>query len=164
MVDTLGNIPAALLNATFNMVRPSNELVQALNYAQRHDDESFLRSFAAMQLWLNDPTPFPGEAFRRYVKDLYQQNLLVQGRFEVHGQAIDLRSIEAPALTIAARRDNIAPWRSVQAFHDMIASKDKEMILLDSGHIGMVVGSDAQRTLWPRLGAWLLAHTSTRGL
>ncbi|GAB4411596.1 MAG: hypothetical protein Kow00106_05870 [Anaerolineae bacterium] len=31
-VDTLGNIPAPLLNVTFNLVRPTNELIQAYNY------------------------------------------------------------------------------------------------------------------------------------
>jgi hypothetical protein len=32
LVDTLGNIPAPLLNMTFHAMRPTNELVQALNY------------------------------------------------------------------------------------------------------------------------------------
>ncbi len=160
LVDTLGNIPAELLNLTFNMVRPTNELVQALNYWQRRKDAAFMRPFAAMQIWLNDPTPFPGEAFRKYVKDLYQSNLLIQGRFQINGQPVDLRSITAPALTIAARRDHIAPWRSVTAFHDLIASPDKDVIVLESGHIGMVIGSDAHTKLWPRLGDWLAARTT----
>ncbi len=160
LVDTLGNIPAGLLNATFNMVRPTNELVQALNYWQREHDEAFMRRFAAMQVWLNDPTPFPGEAFRRYIKDLYQDNLLVRGAFTVRGEPIDLHTITTPALTIAARQDHIAPWRSVTVFHDLIRSEDKTVIVLESGHIGMVIGSDAHTKLWPQLGAWLAARST----
>jgi len=159
LVDTLGNIPAELLNLTFNMVRPTNELVQALNYWQRHEDADFMRPFAAMQIWLDDPTPFPGEAFRRYIKDLYQSNLLIQGKFQVNGQAVDLAKITTPTLTIAARRDHIAPWRSVTVFHDLIASADKDVVVLESGHIGMVIGSKAHTKLWPHLGDWLTART-----
>jgi polyhydroxyalkanoate synthase subunit PhaC len=155
MVDTLGNIPAELLNTTFHMVRPTDELLQALNYWERRDDPAYLRRFAAMQLWLNDPIPFPGEVFRKYIKDLYQHNLLLRGAFEIHGQPIDLHQIAAPTLTIAARQDHIAPWESVVVLHDLIASPDKARIVLESGHIGMVVGSDAHTQLWPRLSRWL---------
>jgi polyhydroxyalkanoate synthase len=160
LVDTLGNIPAALLNLTFNSVRPTNELVQALNYWERQHDPHFMRAFAAMQLWLNDPTPFPGEAFRKYIKDLYQKNLLLNGEFRVDGRLIVLRAITAPTLTIAARRDHIAPWQSVTVLHDLIGSPDKASIILESGHIGMVIGASAHTELWPRLGAWL-AERST---
>ncbi|MBN1965867.1 MAG: alpha/beta fold hydrolase, partial [Anaerolineae bacterium] len=133
LVDTLGNIPAELLHMTFRSVRPTNEFVQALNYWERRDDPAFMSRFAAMQIWTNDPTPFPGEAFRKYVKDLYQSNLLIQGQFHVNDQRIDLGTITAPALTIAARQDHIAPWQSVAVFHDLVGSSDKELIVLESG-------------------------------
>jgi polyhydroxyalkanoate synthase len=155
LVDTLGNIPAELLNWTFHMVRPTDELLRALDYWERRDDETFVRHFAAMQLWTHDPTPFPGEAFRKYIKDLYQRNALMDGTFTIDGQRIDLGCITAPTLTIAARRDHIAPWESVAVLHERISSADKQLIVLEGGHIGMVVGSDASEKLWPQLGAWL---------
>ena len=159
IVDTMGNVPAQLLNATFHSVRPTNELVQAVKYWQRRDDEAFMRRFAAMQVWLNDPTPFPGEAFRKYIKDLYQQNLLLHGTFELAGQRIDPRTITTPTLTIAARKDHIAPWRSVAVLHDLVASEDRDRIVLESGHIGMVIGSTAHEQLWPHLGRWLVERS-----
>ena len=155
LVDTLGNIPAELLNFTFHMVRPTDELLRALDYWERRDDETFVRHFAAMQLWTRDPTPFPGEAFRKYIKDLYQRNALMDGTFTIGGQPIDLSRITAPTLTIAARRDHIAPWASVAVLHERIRSADKQLIVLESGHIGMVVGASAKEQLWPQLGAWL---------
>jgi len=155
LVDTLGNIPAELLNLTFHMVRPTDELLRALDYWERRDDETFVRHFAAMQLWTHDPTPFPGEAFRKYIKDLYQRNALMDGTFTVGGQPIDLSCITTPVLTIAARRDHIAPWESVAVLHERISSADKQLIVLESGHIGMVVGASAKEQLWPQLGAWL---------
>ncbi|NDJ76381.1 MAG: alpha/beta fold hydrolase [Chloroflexi bacterium] len=161
MVNVLGNIPAGLLNTTFHTVRPTDQLLQAINYWERRHDEAYVRRFAAMQLWLNDPTPFPGEVFRKYITDLYQQNLLAQGLFQVHGQTIDLGTITAPTLTIGARKDHIAPWESVAVLHDLITSDDKELIVLESGHIGMVVGSDARTQLWPRLGVWLTQRSDS---
>ena len=83
---------------------------------------------------------------------------LIQGRLCINGRPIDLGSITAPTLTIAARRDHIAPWRSVAVLDERIASADKTLLVLDSGHLGMVIGSDAQTRLWPRLGDWLAAR------
>lgn len=159
LVDTLGNIPPALLNVTFKMVRPSDELIRALDYWERRHDEGFMRRYAAMQLWTNDPTPFPGEAFRKYIKACYQQNALAARTFTINGQRIDLGRVTAPTLTIAAREDHIAPWESVALLDRMVSSADHELIVLESGHIGMVVGSSAHRDLWPRLGAWLVARS-----
>ncbi len=155
LVDTLGNIPPGLLNVTFNMVRPTNEFVQALNYWERTQDPDFMQRFAAMQLWLNDPTPFPGEAFRKYIKELYQQNRLMTGDFTIANRRIDLSQLRIPVLTIAAREDHIAPWRSVVVLDELVGSADKTVIVLESGHIGMVIGSDARAQLWPRLSTWL---------
>ncbi|HEX3052661.1 MAG TPA: alpha/beta fold hydrolase [Aggregatilineaceae bacterium] len=160
LVDTVGNIPAALLNATFHMVRPTNELIQAFNYRDRQHDEAFMRRFAAMQIWLNDPIPFPGEVFRSYIKDLYQQNLLLKGEWLIGGQKIDPRAVTTPTLTIAARYDHIAPWSSVAVLDDLIASLDKQCIVLEKGHIGMVIGSDSHSRLWPQLSAWLSARST----
>lgn len=160
LVDTVGNIPPNLLNLAFNSVRPTNELLQAINYWERATDPGFMQRFAAMQLWLNDPTPFPGEAFRKYIKDLYQRNLLLQGQFTIAGQTIDLSTITTPTLTIAARHDHIAPWRSVVVFNDVIRSADKTAIVLESGHIGMVIGSDAREKLWPQLSDWLAERSA----
>lgn len=163
LVDTLGNIPAQLLNYTFNLARPTNELVQAFNYWEGRHDPAFARRFAAMQLWLNDPTPFPGEAFRRYIKDLYQQNHLLRGTFTINGRCIDLQRITIPTLTIAARKDHIAPWRSVVVLDDLIGSTDKTVIVLEGGHIGMVIGSGAHTQLWPQLSTWLTVRTNSHG-
>ncbi len=159
LVDTLGNIPAELLNVTFKLVRPTDELRRALDWWEHHDDPAFARRFAAMQLWTNDPTPFPGEVFRKYIKDFYQENRLLNGTLEIAGERIDLRRLTVPTLTIAARRDHIAPWRSVAVLHDLIASADKDLLVIERGHIGMVIGRDAPLTLWPHLGDWLVARS-----
>ena len=162
MVDTLGNIPAELLNVTFKLVRPTDEIVRALDWWEHRDDPAFTRRFVAMQLWTNDPTPFPGEVFRKYIKDFYQENRLMRGDLTIAGQPVDLGRLALPTLTIAARRDHIAPWRSVAALHDLAGSADKELLVIERGHIGMVMGSDAPRKLWPRLGDWLVARSGAR--
>jgi polyhydroxyalkanoate synthase len=37
----------------------------------------------------------------------------------------------------------------------MVASKDKQEVILKGGHVSVVAGANAVKRLWPRLDAWL---------
>jgi polyhydroxyalkanoate synthase len=36
-----------------------------------------------------------------------------------------------------------------------ISSRDKEFLVLNAGHVGLLTGSGAKRELWPKLRSWL---------
>jgi polyhydroxyalkanoate synthase len=159
LVDTYGNIPAELLLTTFQMIRPTSNIVRAMFFYERMEEEAFVRSFAAMQTWIFDQVDFPGEAFRRYVKALYQENQLVQGVFTVQGERVDLSRIDVPLLNIASEQDETAPGPSVAILNELVESTENDRLMLTGPHVGMVAGSRAPRKLWPALSAWLVAHS-----
>ncbi|MCI0399340.1 MAG: alpha/beta fold hydrolase, partial [Chloroflexi bacterium] len=159
LVDTYGNVPAELLCWTFQMIRPTSHLLRALALYERMGDSDYIRSFAAMQTWIFDQVDFPGEAFRRYVKALYQQDQLVNDRFTVDGRPVHLRDVTCPLLTIASEHDETAPCRSVAVLNDLVSSRDKTLLTLKGPHVGMVAGSKAPVHLWPPLANWLVARS-----
>ncbi len=160
LVTAYGNIPAALLCATFQMLRPTSHLRRALYLAEQMDNDDYVRSFAAMQLWIFDQVDFPGAAFRRYIQALYQQNQLIHFRFTVHDRLVDLGRITCPVLTIASEHDETAPAHSVAILNDLVSSPDQELLLLKGPHVGMVAGRSAPQHLWPPLAAWLTARSA----
>jgi len=38
---------------------------------------------------------------------------------------------------------------------DLVGSEDKEFIVLDAGHVGLLTGRGARKNLWPRVKGWL---------
>jgi polyhydroxyalkanoate synthase len=159
LVDTLGNIPAEMLWSVFQMVNPTGALERALRFYERLEDEVFVRDYLAMNAWLNDVIPLPGEFFRRFIKDLYQRNLLVQGELDIVGTRIDLHRITCPVLTITSEKDAIVPFQSAAPLHDLVGSADKRLLCLRGGHLGMTVGREASRELWPALGDWIVERS-----
>ncbi|MCA9940934.1 MAG: alpha/beta fold hydrolase [Anaerolineales bacterium] len=159
LVDAYGNVPAALLCATFQMLRPTSHLLRALYLYNQMDDADYVRSFAAMQMWIFDQVDFPGQAFRRYVRALYQENQLVHFNFTIHDQRVDLGRISCPVLTIASEHDETAPAHSVAILNDLVSSSDQQLLMLKGPHVGMVAGRGAPKHLWPPLGDWLVAHS-----
>ena len=75
--------------------------------------------------------------------------VLVKGTLPVGRHVIDLKNITCPVLNIMAKRDDLVPCSQSRPFNDLVGSRDKEILELNAGHIGLAVGSRAQRELWP---------------
>ncbi len=71
--------------------------------------EGSFSSLLAVSKWVDDGVPFPGEAFRRWIRDFYQQNRLARGELELRGRRVELSNITCPVLNIAGEKDFICP-------------------------------------------------------
>ncbi len=162
VVDTLGAMPVALMQASFRMLKPLNEIVQQIALAEQRDDIEVLQDWLMMQTWIDDNIPFLGEAYRSYIKDCYQENALVQGRLVVSGKRVKLSLIAAALLTITAAKDQMCPPQSAAVLNDLVASTDKQLLEAPGGHISLVAGRAASHQLWPRIAEWLAARSATQ--
>jgi polyhydroxyalkanoate synthase len=161
-VDAFGNCPPEFLQSSFLMLRPvGNFIEKPINFYEHLHDEKFLEDFLTTETWLQDNIPVPGEVYRQFVKYLYQQNLLTQGRMPVGKQVVNLQSINCPVLNIMAGKDDLVPCSQGRPFNDLVGSKDRQTLLLEgSGHIGLAIGSRAQKEIWPAACDWLARRTN----
>lgn len=159
MVDTLGVIPADMLNMAFGMLKPSMDISKYLGMMDSLEDREKILNFLRMEKWKNDCPDLAGEMFRKYIKDLFRDNLLVQGKMELGGQKIDLKNVTMPFLNVFATEDNIIPNDSTTAVQKHIGSKDKELYAFPGGHIGVFVGAKSQRELAPKVAQWVMSKT-----
>jgi polyhydroxyalkanoate synthase len=160
LVDTYGNVPAWVLNGAFAMLRPIYNYVDkyvqfSWSLAENSVNDENIELFLAMEKWLSEGIPQPGETFREFVKGCYQENLLIQNRMKIGRRLVDLRRIQCPVLNVIAESDHIIPPKSSRSFNEVIASKDKTVLGFPAGHVGLTVGGQAQRALWPKVVDWL---------
>lgn len=156
MVDAYGNCPAEFLQGSFQLLKPvSNMIEKPLSLFERIGDEKFVTEFLTMETWLNDNIAVPGEVFREFVKYLYQQNLLVKNRMPVGHHRVDLGKVTCPVLNLLATKDDLVPPEQSEPFERLVGSTDKKTMQFPSGHIGLAMGSKAQRDLWPQVTQWL---------
>jgi polyhydroxyalkanoate synthase len=149
-----GNVQPVQMQSGFVAMRPTGDAAKIVTYADRMFQPGFKESFAALDEWASDNIAFPAEAYRTYIRELYQENLLVQGRHWVCGRRADLANIECPVLTIAATRDHICPPQAAMCLNAHVGSKVKDEIVVKGGHVGAVVGSKAATTLYPQMTDW----------
>jgi len=159
MVDAHGNVPIDLMEAGFSMMAPVQRLTKWLEVFRRIDDPEFVTTFLAMETWAADNVPFPGEVYRQYIKDCYQENNFYEGRMVVGGRRVDLGQITCPLLTLIADNDTIAPPPSSTALDAKVGSTDRTTLRFPVGHIGLSTSSKGPRQIWPRVAAWIAAHS-----
>jgi polyhydroxyalkanoate synthase len=116
-----------------------------------------------MERWVNDNIPVAGETFREFVKKLYQGNELVRGKFCLGGRQVDLGQITCPLLLLTARNDHLVVPESTEGILPHVGSRDVTTMRIDAGHVGLVVGGKAQKTLWPDATGWLADRSTPLG-
>ncbi len=119
------------------------------------DDEGFVRSFDAVNTWVNDLIPYPKEAFKQMVRDVVSGNRLVRGGLSFGGLPFQLSSVTQPLLAFAGRSDNIATPEATHAILDHVSSSERQLVAVPGGHVGVIAGSAAPTAVWKPMMDWL---------
>lgn len=160
VVDTLDLVPPEMIDFGNKLVQPmSNFYGPYVSLFDRAENEKFIKSWKLLQKWLNDGVPFPGEAYRQWIRDFYQQNKLIKGELVVRGRKVNLESIKANVLSISGAKDIIAQPHQAKALIDVISSEDKKYIELPVGHTSIAFGSKASSMTYPTVADWLEEHS-----
>lgn len=156
LVDTLGNIPADMMNACYLMLKPyrlsSQKYVGLIDMMGNPEQ---LQNFMRMERWIFDSPDLVGEAFRQFVKDCYQGNKLVKGTLTIGDHIVDLTSLSIPVLNIYAQQDHLVPPEASTALAKLVPKKHYSELSFKGGHIGIYVSGRAQREVPPAIDKWL---------
>ncbi len=157
LTDTYGNIPADIMNFGFLLLNPARLMIDKyINFVENVDNKVFVENFIRMEKWIFDSPDLPGEVFRKFIKDCYQKNLLIQSKLEVGGKRVDLKNVTMPLLNIYGKYDHLVPPEACERLTGAVGSKDKEDLCLNTGHIGIYVSSKYQKEFAPKIATWLL--------
>ena len=126
------------------------------------DDEKKLLNFLRMEKWLADRPHHPGEAAKQLLVNLYKNNELVRGEFQLGGRTVNLADIQVPVLNVFAKDDHIIPPKTTQALRGAVGSKDYTEIGLDGGHVGVFVSGKSQGVLGKGIFDWLKKRDGSR--
>lgn len=161
VVEVLGNVPPEMIDFGNKMLNPIGNFVGPyVSLYDRSDNPQFVESWKLMQKWLQDGIPFPGDAYRQWISEFYQQNKLIKGGLVVRGRKVDLSSITANILNISGERDQIAMPHQVEALMDKVSSKDKKYVCFPTGHVSVTFGPKAVKLTHPTIGDWLAERSN----
>jgi polyhydroxyalkanoate synthase len=145
-----------------------------------------------LMAWNADATRMPYRMHADYLRHLFLDNDLAEGRLSVDGSPIALTDIRAPIFAVGTVRDHVAPWQSTYKVH-LLTDTDVTYLLTSGGHnVGIVsepghqgrsfqvmtkrstdhyvdpetFAAEVPRksgSWWPEWAAWLVEHSGAPG-
>jgi len=155
IVDTYGNVPADMIRASLEFLRPLDRLVGYIRLWDNLWDDNYVYNWRIRNTWANDQIPFPGECFKQMTKEMLWGNKLVRGELELGGRRVDTRQLQASVLNTMAEFDHIAPYDSTRPLISLVGSEDKQDLVVRGGHVSLIAGKNAVTRLWPTVHDWL---------
>jgi polyhydroxyalkanoate synthase len=127
-----------------------------------------------LMAWNADATRMPARMHSEYLRKLFLNNDLSEGRYQVGGHAIAVADIRAPIFAVGTEDDHVAPWRSVYKLR-LYADNDMTFVLTSGGHNAGIVSEPGHKgrhfriaethanAMWRDPARWLAEHESQDG-
>ena len=136
-----GYLDSKQMAGAFQMLR-SNDLIWS-----RYIHEYLLgkrQKMIDLMAWNADATRMPYRMHSEYLRRLFLNNDLAQGRFVVGEDAVSITDIRQPIFAVSTTKDHVAPWRSVYKIH-LLADTDITFVLANRGHNGGIVSEPGHK-------------------
>ncbi|NMV37750.1 PHA/PHB synthase family protein [Ralstonia insidiosa] len=143
-----------------------------------------------LMAWNADATRMPARMHSQYLRRLFLNDDLSEGRYPVNGKPVVLNDLDLPIFVVGTLTDHVAPWRSVYKLHHLTEA-ELTFVLTSGGHNAGIVSPPANShrrfqmqtrhagavsaapddwlasapttdgSWWPAWQAWLMAHASS---
>jgi polyhydroxyalkanoate synthase len=113
-----------------------------------------------LMAWNADGTRMPCRMHAEYLRELYLNNALALGKFQLDGRRIDLSAVVAPMFVVGTETDHVAPWQSVYKARGLTRSTDYTFLLTSGGHNAGIVSGPVHPRRRHRVRSWTDATTT----
>lgn len=115
------------------------------------DDERYMERFRQFRGWYEWTHNIPGVMYKQAVGELFKDNRLIKGEFEVLGRKVDLSRITCPVTLVAGDKDDITLPEQVFNTEFYVGTTDVEKVTVRGGHIGVFIGKEGIEHQWPAI-------------
>ncbi len=130
-----GFLDTAQMSGAFQMLR-SNDLIWS--YMTRNYLMGEREPMTDLMAWNADATRMPYRMHSEYLRRLFLDNDLAEGRYAAGDKPVSLSDIRVPIFAVGTVRDHVAPWRSTYKIRGL-TDTEVTYLLTTGGHNAGIV-------------------------
>ena len=141
LMSEQGYLDTKQMAGAFQLLR-SNDLVWS--YALKAYLLGEREPMSDLMAWNADATRMPFKMHSEYLRRLFLDNDLAEGRLHADGRAVALHDIRVPIFAVGAQRDHVAPWRSTHKIY-LLTDAEVTYLLASGGHNAGIVAEPGHK-------------------
>jgi polyhydroxyalkanoate synthase len=155
MISVHDELPVDVLQTLFSSLDPFMIGEKFRRFAVMDPTSDRAEDFVALEDWLNDGVPLTPKVAIDCLVGWYVENRPAKGDWVIDDIPISPADIHCPTLVVIPESDRIVPPESARALYDVLPAQLRCAHTPPAGHIGMMVGSRAEKSTWRPVMAWL---------
>jgi polyhydroxyalkanoate synthase len=152
-LTAIGELSTDMLQLLFCMLDPLLGYRKFQSFARMDPSSARANDFVALEDWLNDGVPMVAAVAQECLGGWYGENEPARGSWRIDGNVVDPTGFRKPSIAIIPARDRIVPPASAQALASALPSCETHTP--QTGHIGMMAGHNAKKSVWHPLETWI---------
>jgi polyhydroxyalkanoate synthase subunit PhaC len=152
------SISFSLIQSWFYQQHFTKVFAKFINFASLKPKSKAAENFVAIEHWLRDGIDVNHQVIEQLSTDFSKNNVALLNKWQLGGQLMLPKNILTPTFIAIPEDDDVVPMASAVILAELLPKK--KLLIIPSGHVGMVVGSKAKKHLWWPLKRWILAKNS----
>ncbi|MCC2978263.1 alpha/beta fold hydrolase [Sphingomonas sp. PL-96] len=141
MMWTWGYLDSGQMGGAFQILK-SNDLVWSRILTEYLMGER--EPMNDLMAWNADGTRMPYAMHSQYLRRLFLEDSLAEGKYKIEGRTISLSAVRKPVFAVGTERDHVAPWRSVHKIH-LLTGAEITFVLTSGGHNAGIVSEPGHK-------------------
>lgn len=154
------HLPAWTTTLAFKLTNPIGSITTYWDLVTRLWDREFVESHSTTSHYLNNMLVYPAGVVQDMIVNVAVDNKLATGEIELGRKISRFKNISASMLVFAGETDVLVPSPIARRIMDLVPTTDKRFSIAPGGHMGVILGSKAQKHVWAQSAEWLAARSA----
>ncbi len=155
-IDKTDILPSEWVQALFASLDARGSAQKFMRFASMDQDTEEAELFVLVEDWLNDGVDLPKSVAQHCIQKWFSGNVLANNEWKIGPHTFIPEDVKNDILLIASDKDQLVPYKCAVHATESLVNAKIDVMKRHCGHIGLIVGRNAETDVWYPIHKWLM--------